>query len=202
MDYSVQMYQDVHFIYVLPFTQTRALIEATFFSLYVAADDVYDVLINDYLHEKYPGVKFVVASTEKGCIPMSRQTFNRYGRAGEVLIGQAAGMVKASTGYTFNRITQDSIWLAQNLNFNLPDVQTGTNGRFKFYDQLLLNLIRKKPGLIAGIFTSLFKQNSFARVLRFLDERTRPVHEFAIFWSLPWLPFIKEAFKYMFDYDG
>ncbi|WP_342648701.1 lycopene cyclase family protein [Mucilaginibacter sp. CSA2-8R] len=109
MDYAVQIYQDVHFIYLLHFTKTRGLIEAAFFSHNVAADDVYDVLINDYLHQKYPNVKFVVTSTEKGCIPMSRQTFKRYGQAGEVSIGKAAGMVKASTGYTFNRITQDSI---------------------------------------------------------------------------------------------
>ncbi|WP_342644815.1 lycopene cyclase family protein [Mucilaginibacter sp. CSA2-8R] len=202
MDYSVQLYQDVHFIYVLPFSKTHALIEATFFSSKIAEDEVYDELISNYMQYTYAGVNFVVTSAEKGCIPMSRQTFKRFGQAGEVLIGQAAGMVKASTGYTFNRITQDSIWLARNLNISLPNAQTGTGGRFRFYDRLLLNIIRKKPQLVAGIFTRLFRYNSSARVLRFLDERTKPIHEFAIFWSLPWLPFIKETIKYIIDNDG
>lgn len=202
MDYTVQLYDEVHFVYVLPFSKKQALIEATFFSTHIVGEDVYDKLITAYLNQAFPRIKFKVSSTETGHIPMSRHPFSRYGAAGEVLIGTAAGMVKASTGYTFNRITSDSQLLVKHLSAKLPYAWPCTKNRFSFYDQLLLNLILQQPQIISHIFARLFKYNSIARVLQFLDEQTTPVQEIGIFLHLPWKPFLKEAIKYIFNRSG
>ncbi len=203
MDYTTQLHQEVHFIYVLPFTKNRALVEATFFSAEVVSDALYEELIKAYLQQHFPQINYKITSAETGQIPMSRQQFNHYGPAGETLIGKAAGMVKASTGYAFNRITNDSILLAKNIGQKQYAVATGTRGRFRFYDALLLNMIRHSPQIIPNVFTQLFKHNRMPDVLRFLDEQSTLQQEIRIFASLPILPFLKQAIKHIFTYrDG
>ena len=202
MDYSIQIYDQVHFIYLLPFSKTCALVEATFFSAEVDDDAVYDELIKTYLSQNFPQTDFEIISTETGRIPMSKQPFNRYGLAGETLIGKAAGMVKASTGYAFNRITADSVLLAKNRAQKQHLAWSATQGRFRFYDHLLLNLILHSPQIIAWVFTRLFKYNPMSRVLCFLNEQTRFTQEVKIFASLPIIPFLKQAIKYIFSGRG
>ncbi|QJD97797.1 hypothetical protein HH214_18905 [Mucilaginibacter robiniae] len=202
MDYTVQLYNKVHFVYVLPFSGNKALVEATFFSERREDEETYDRLITAYLHQAFPYIKFKVTATEVGCIPMSRHSFSRYGAAGEVLIGQAAGMVKASTGYTFNRITRDSILLAKHFGEKLPYQWPATRGRFRFYDQLLLNIIIAKPYIVRDIFTRLFRHATMPQVLRFLNEQTTLAQEVGIFLHLPWRPFLKQAVKHIFNRSG
>ncbi|WP_419802203.1 lycopene cyclase family protein [Mucilaginibacter sp.] len=202
MDYTVQLYQEVHFIYVLPFSKTRALVEATFFSAELVREEIYEELITVYLQQHFPQICYKITSAETGRIPMSKQTFGRYGTAGETLIGKAAGMVKASTGYTFNRITKDSAFLAKNRAQKQHLSSMATRGRFRFYDALLLNMIRQSPQIIPKVFARLFKNNRLPVVLRFLDEQTTRQQEVKIFASLPIVPFIKQAIKYIFTDRG
>ncbi|MGI4751238.1 MAG: lycopene cyclase family protein [Janthinobacterium lividum] len=202
MDYTVQLYNKVHFIYLLPFSKTHALIEATFFSVEIVQDKIYEELMATYLSQNFPHIKYKIISTENGHIPMSRQPFSRYGSAGEILIGKAAGMVKASTGYTFNRITSDSIWLAKNRAQKQHTAWPTTQGRFRFYDHLLLNLILQSPQIIPKVFTKLFRHNRMPRVLRFLNEQTTFIQEVRIFLSLPIIPFSKQAIKHIFNGSG
>lgn len=195
MDFSLPTKGKVNFTYLLPFSKNIALIEATYFSAEIADDAVYDDLLKQYIKQKFPGIKFKIKNTEKGCIPMSKELFNRYGPAGEVLIGKAAGMVKATTGYTFNRIANDSALLAQNFFQKKPFAWPATKGRFRFYDQLLLNIIAERAALAPKIFTRLFKYNRLPLVLQFLDEETDFTAEVKIFFTLPIVPFLKEALK-------
>ncbi|MGI4727178.1 MAG: lycopene cyclase family protein [Janthinobacterium lividum] len=198
MDYSVQLHDQVHFVYVLPFSKTRALIEATFFSAELVQDEIYEALMAAYLRENFPQTKYNIISAETGRIPMRKKPFSRYGLAGETLIGKAAGMVKASTGYAFNRITADSILLAKNRRQKQHAGFSAAPGRFKFYDHLLLNMILQSPQIIPEVFTRLFKRNRMPRVLQFLDEQTTLMQEVRIFLSLPIKPFLKQAITYIF----
>ncbi|RYE22165.1 MAG: hypothetical protein EOP42_24810 [Sphingobacteriaceae bacterium] len=198
MDYTVQVYQEVHFIYVLPFSKTYALVEATFFSAEIVQEEIYEDLIKTYLQQHFPQINYKITSAESGRIPMSKQMFSRFGPAGETLIGKAAGMVKASTGYAFNRITTDSILLAKNRVQKQYPALPVMRGRFRFYDALLLNMIRQSPQIIPKVFTRLFKNNQMPDVLRFLDEQTTLLQEVKIFASLPIIPFLKQAIKYFY----
>ena len=111
-------------------------------------------------------------------------------------------MVKASTGYAFNRITADSVLLAKNRGQKQHLAWPATQGRFRFYDHLLLNLILHSPQIISGVFTRLLKYNKMSRVLCFLNEQTRFTQEVKIFASLPIIPFLKQAIKYIFSGRG
>jgi lycopene beta-cyclase len=60
---------------------------------------------------------------------------------------------------------------------------------------LLLNIIAQQPALTESIMCSLFKNNQFDDIFRFLDEESNLLQEMKIFSRLPWAPFIKTLFS-------
>ncbi|MBL0269422.1 MAG: hypothetical protein IPP99_12355 [Chitinophagaceae bacterium] len=82
--------------------------------------------------------------------------------------GTAGGQTKASSGYTFQFIQKHSARLVQSLiKKGNPFVsRPGGPARFRFYDSVLLHVL--KNGLVPGdkVFTDLFKKKP-QRVLRF-----------------------------------
>lgn len=195
MDFSIEQQNDVRFVYILPFSKYEALIEVTVFSENVYSDSVYDAVFENYMACHYNGVKYTIEQTEQATIPMTNASFARHGKAGDILIGAAAGMVKATTGYAFNRISKDSHQIRLDLAHKKKLRLSNTKGRFKFYDTLLLGIISENPELGKVIFESLFSKVPMPTVLKFLDEQTTLSEEIFIFSKLPFLPFLKQVFK-------
>ena len=184
MDFSIPQEGEVRFVYVLPFSKRHALVEFTVFSEKKLADQDCEAILRKYISEKLKISDFSILKTESGVIPMiedSESLFSpSFGCSLIEVIGSAAGMIKPSTGYSFQR--------------NLEGLNHGKLGyadfRFRIYDSLLLDLIRKKGGIVSNIFCTLFKSNSSSRVFPFLDEKSRISDELRIFFSLPWIPFL------------
>jgi lycopene beta-cyclase len=195
MDFSIPQQNDTRFIYVLPFSSDTALIEMTVFSPSVYADSVYDNAIKDYMQTHYADVKFTIDETETGQIPMTDLPFSRLGTEGEVLIGTAAGMVKSSTGYAFKRISRDSQQISEDLKNKKKWRWAATKGRFRFYDRLLLGILKEEPLKGSIIFEELFRKMKMTTVFRFLDEETHLWEEILLFSKLPFAPFLKQVFK-------
>jgi lycopene beta-cyclase len=195
MDFTVDQADAVRFIYILPFSANEALVEMTVISAAVYESQTYDALLKSYLEEHYPGVQYKIERTEVGKIPMTDACFSRKGHEGEVLIGTAAGMVKATTGYAFSRISRDSHALADH--FNAPGTipWAGTKGRFRFYDRLLLAILKEQPHMGKVIFGRLFKYTPYKAILKFMDEQTNLWEEIKIFATLPILTFVKQVLK-------
>ncbi|NOK19540.1 lycopene cyclase family protein [Corallococcus carmarthensis] len=181
---------DLRFAYVLPFTPTQALVEVTAFSKDVYATAHYDALLEHYLRRRFPSVPFTVTGLEVGRIPMTDRRFTRAGPAGETLIGTAAGMVKASTGYAFERIHRDSEQLARHAVTGTTPAWPSTTGRFRFYDQLLLGLFAREPATGIRVLAAMFDKVPLPRILRFLDEDTSLREELALILRLPFAPFL------------
>jgi lycopene beta-cyclase len=195
MDFSIPQHDDTRFVYVLPFSNQEALIEMTVFSPNDYDDSVYEKVLQDYMAEHYPNVKFTIETTEKGAIPMTDALFSRLGTEGELLLGTAAGMVKASTGYAFKRITKDSRQLAEDINAHQKPRWASSKGRFRFYDRLLLGILQDEPLKGSVIFEALFKKISMRTIFRFLDEETNLWEEIKIFSQLPFAPFLKQIYR-------
>ena len=53
MDFRVDQTHGMHFIYLLPFSPTRALVESTLFSTKILEDEFYIDSINQYLSSHY-----------------------------------------------------------------------------------------------------------------------------------------------------
>ena len=195
MDFSIPQSDDVRFVYVLPFSPTEALVEMTVFSPEVYSDRIYESVLESYIKENYPSMDYTIETTEKGQIPMTDARFSRFGTEGETLIGTSAGMVKASTGYAFKRIGQDSKRLAQDFTLKKPLSWLVTKGRFRFYDRLLLGIIAEEPLKGSIIFAQLFKKTPMKTIFRFLDEESNLWEEIKLFMTLPFSPFLKQIVK-------
>ena len=101
MDFSIAQKGNTRFMYVLPFSETEALVEYTLFSENVLEKSEYEAAIEDYITQKLQVTKYTITEVEKGNIPMSCYPFSAGNTARHLKIGIAGGWAKASTGYTF-----------------------------------------------------------------------------------------------------
>lgn len=198
MDFDVPQMNGVTFMYVLPFSKNRALIEYTVFSEKVLPKTRYKKQIDNYITDRFGLSKenFKVEREEFGKIPMEDKTFNPWYCENIYSIGSVGGQTKPTTGYTFTRIQSQCQKIIHSMENNLPLPEEWMSAyRFRVYDMMLLSLLKNEPETSINIFGELFKRNSFDRILHFLDEKTSVMQEISIFSSLPYLPFLKSIYK-------
>ena len=99
MDFRVDQKNDTRFVYVMPFTSTRALVEYTVFSENRLSDTEYDEHLAYYcqsaLHISQKEYKII--NSEFGMIPMTNRPFSS-SKHNIIYIGSAGGQTKASSG--------------------------------------------------------------------------------------------------------
>ena len=99
MDFDRDQKNETRFIYSLPFSSKRALIEYTLFSETLISDKEYEHGIKEYLNKR--GINdYRVLEKEKGNIPMTCFPFEKSNTDKLIYIGTAGGWTKPSTGYT------------------------------------------------------------------------------------------------------
>ncbi len=179
------------FHYVLPFSETYALVETTVFSTQEYALAKYEAIWKSYWDRNFGGIAFDLVKEEKGSIPMSISPFSLE-ENGIIRIGTAAGQVKASTGYAFTRMNEDARQIVGGMSRKKPM-------RFRFYDRLLLSIIKNDTAKIPFVMSQLFKSVSMPRILAFLDEKSTLSQEIKIFSQLPIRLFLKHAWKNLFS---
>ncbi len=195
MDFRVHQDYGTAFIYVLPFSETRALVEYTLFTKSLLTPEQYNEEIKCYIREILKIDNYSLKEEEFGVIPMTIQKF-QFCRAGVYHIGTAGGQTKSSSGYTFQFIQKQSQQIVNQLLADksltlIPD----TPKRFRFYDNVLLHILYHNKIQGKKIFTQLFQKNKPQQVLRFLDNESSLSDELKIISSLPTWPFLKAALK-------
>lgn len=181
LDFRTPQKNAVRFFYVLPFSDRRALVE------YVTlAPDNYSAALKAYLEDVLRIRDYRVVGMEGGVNPMTDWVFPRRSSAHVMNIGTRGGRVKASTGYAFMRVQQDSEAIVRSLlvrghPFGVP----ADSRRYRCLDGLMLEVMQTHPEKIKPIFTALFKNNPIERVLRFLDEVGSPAENAFLIASLP-----------------
>ena len=191
MDFRVEQHNDCRFVYVLPFDANTALVEFTLFNQKLLTETEYETDLRQYIGNHLNTGAYQINETESGVIPMSDVPTKENLSAHIIRIGTSGGFTKASTGYTFQRTQRYLQELVQNM------AQTGKphrrkswlNGRFKFYDSILLNVLEKQRYPADDMFTLLYEHNAPAQVFRFLDEDTTFGEELRVMWSMPKAPF-------------
>ena len=202
MDFRVSQKEGTTFIYVLPLSKNKALVEYTLFTADLLSADQYNQGIADYIGEFLDVTNYKIIEEEFGIIPMTTQRFHWYAN-GAFNIGTAGGQTKGSSGYTFQFIQKRSAQLAallqsssdwSKLTSTLLKV-SGDAERFHFYDRVLLYVLASNfcPG--DEVFATLFEKNPAHRVFQFLDNETNLLQELKIISSLPTWPFLKAAIK-------
>lgn len=198
MDFDTSQKHGITFFYVLPFSETKALVEYTFFTEKLLSDDEYSAGIDAHLLTRYSLGKsdYTIKREEKGAIPMEDRHYPAWYNPRVMNIGTVGGLTKPSTGYTFTRIQRHCADIVSKLKNNeIPLTSNRSGYRFRVYDMMILSILKENPIEGVRIFRELFKNNNFDKILQFLEEKTTFSEEVAIFASLPYAPFFKSIYR-------
>jgi lycopene beta-cyclase len=195
-DFRVNQKNECRFVYVLPFSEKKALVEYTIFSDNLLEKLEYESELFNYLkvHLGLNSEQFTINETEFGIIPMSDEPMHISDENGIIKIGTAGGFVKPSTGYSFQRTQNYCKQLVKALEFNSLSKHILQKSIWKMYlDSVLLNVMKYKRIPQSEIFTSLFRKNSPDSIFKFLSEESNLFEDMKLMNSVPKLPFIKSA---------
>jgi lycopene beta-cyclase len=199
MDYRLEQHGETRFIYVLPYSETRALVEFTVFSPKLCPAEVYDTELRQYIVDVLKITDFRVEEEEFGVIPMTDLSLSPKGAGRVINIGTAGGFVKPSSGYAFLR-TQRKI-----RNFVDAWEKTGSPNPslllssriFRFLDSIMLRVLRENLVTGKDFFSFLFNKLPAPMVFRFLDEDASVSEILQVLYAPPTWPFLKTAFRQM-----
>lgn len=199
MDFRVGQQHGTTFVYVLPVSETKALIEYTLFTKQLLKAEEYDEGLRNYILTYLKTGEYKILEEEFGVIPMTNNKFSK-GEGRVINIGTVGGQTKGSSGYTFKFIQKHAEALVQSLLTNdHPFLNKDLySRRFNFYDTTMLNVLYHEREKGDKIFSDMFSKNSPDKILRFLDNESTLEDELNIIGSLPVMVFTRAAIQEIF----
>ena len=193
MDFRGEQQHEARFIYVLPTSARKALVEYTLFSEAPLPKAEYDAAIEQYLHTTLGLSAYRVVAEEVGVIPMTDHPLPARCGAHIFNLGTLGGRAKPSTGYAFKRIQQHSARLVAALatTGHPPADATGDKWQFQLFDTLLLDIMQRQGETTRDVFRELFERNPLERIFRFLDEQTSWADNLRVLHSVTPGPFMR-----------
>ena len=179
----------LHFIYILPFSHNKALVESTVFSKMILEHSWYREKIVNYLSQKNI-YKFKENSSEKGIIPMFFAEEKNPASPNIFNIGIRGGACKPSTGYAFSFLIKQ-IQLLKNSNKNYVNVHRFFERKM---DKIFINFL-KNNNENGRSFIKLAANLNGNEFQSFMMGQSNLLTKLKIIKSMPKLPFIKELFQ-------
>jgi lycopene beta-cyclase len=197
MDFNVDQHQATAFMYQLPLTDQKALVEYTLFSKNILNASQYEAEIKSYLNYHFPNKNYQILHEEIGAIPMTSQSIAK--TEGNIyVIGTLGNAVKASSGYAFQFIQNQVKQIIHQLESGqIIDTQVH-NTRHFFYDAVLLYVLDKKLMEGSEIFKRIFEKNNAPTIFKFLSNTSNIWEDIKIMRSLPTNIFLPAAIKVLF----
>jgi lycopene beta-cyclase len=186
------------FFYVLPFSKTEALVEYTSLGTAVPDFKSMEPQLQAYLTTKFGIEHYEVSFTEHGIIPMTTRNYASKTDEHIINIGILGGCTRPSTGYTFTNIQKHCKAIVDALSNHktISDFRWTRKNRFNFYDNILLNVVRKWPEELPHLFFDLFQANPAPSVLKFMDEESSFSEDLMLFSKLRFPVFLKSLAHY------
>lgn len=180
------------FVYVLPLSPTRALVEWTRFSPVPLAESVV-VAERDAELAAMGLAGATVVREEGGILPMGRMPVDEQPMPGVVLAGNAGGALRDASGYAFLRIQQWARRCADALaRGEDPAPHPAEPWVRRHMDRIFLQALRAHPERTADYFMAMARGVAPRRLLRFLTDRATAGDLANIIVSLPLLPFLAQ----------
>ena len=195
-DFRTAQSGGARFAYILPADPYRALVELTQFvppDVEPPSSWARSAGLATYLRDVARCSAYRTVRTESAVIPLRARPEVRRGRR-VLAIGARGGLIKASTGYAYQRIQRDSRAIAASLvRHGHPFGAFRSRRRHRLLDAVLLRVLDREPARLEQIFARLFAANPADRVLRFLDEDTSLRDELRLIATLPPAPFLRAS---------
>jgi lycopene beta-cyclase len=195
MDYRLKDGEQTTFTYVLPFSETEALVEFTYFTAETVPESTYDKYLEHYISEYLKIEDYQTLEIETGVIPMTNFPFESYSTKHLTKIGTAGGWVKGSTGYSFKLTEKKVTRIIENIKASRNPSEGLFRNKYKVYDKIFLKVLSEENEKGEWIFERFYTKNKVQTMFRFLDEESTFAEELSIMSSLFSWSFIKAFFK-------
>lgn len=197
MDYRTeQPERGLSFGYILPMTETSALIEYTEFTHRGIDVPRYTAELKTYIEQVLGITDYEIVKSEQGVIPMISARFEP--RRGKRVfgLGMSAGATRPSSGYTFNGIQRQVAGVvAQLAAGKTPRPRVPYLKRHLMMDAIMLKALQGNKVNGPEFYARLFKGVGAREVLRFLDSRSNILHDIQLIAAAPKLPMVRAAFE-------
>ncbi len=197
MDFRVPQEDGIHFIYVLPYSETSALVESTVYSDTVFNPKWYENQITEYLTNVIQCKSWDVVIKEKGAIPLNyKKDLKPLGTP----IGLNAAAMRASTGYAFSQIIHQAINVSGQLKQgqDLIQIKPGATSFENWMDNVFLDVLSSSPKLAPYVFSTLAKTLSGDDFVKFMIGDCPLSIKLRIIFALPKSDFILGALRNAF----
>jgi len=199
MDFRVMRGRDIRFMYVLPLSETRALVEDTFFGGEPLPEEAYLRSIRRYVREVLGIDDWSEGHREQGAIPMSTVPPPRPASRRVTSIGVRAGLARPATGYAFMAIQRESLRIAAHVARFGPDAPVPRARPYPrataFLDRVFLAYLEREPEAAPGLFLRMFGGVEPGRMARFLYDGGTAADRIALMRSLPAAPLVRQAIR-------
>ena len=182
----------IPFVYVLPVSPTRALVEVTVFGVNPLLPKDLALKLETAVAQRVGDASFRMLRSEHGILPMGLRAMPKNPDRSYVRVGLMAGGARASTGYAFQRIQRWADACAKSVVAGFLPIQHAPDAAIlRAMDHLFLNVLRTYPERAGSIFCTLFARADAARLIRFLSGEGTWLDYAAVVAALPPWPFIR-----------
>jgi lycopene beta-cyclase len=194
MDFRCDQSHGIHFIYLLPFSSSSALVESTMFAQHREPDVFFESAIREYLLVELGIDDFQIINTEAGAIPLGRLPPNKKGTTG---IGSNGGAIRPSSGYAFTFIQKQiaaTIDLAKSAGnkHGSPLVVKRPHKTFDLWmDEVFVTVLRHWPSVATGLFLRMARALSGDEFALFLSGEANSKLRAKVVLSMPKWVFLK-----------
>ena len=210
MDFCKANDTNISFNYLLPLSDTKALIEFTVFAQRPYYQNELTDKLNASCIQYMKNKNYKILRTESGLIPMglsnkepAPKTQNSYHpsrthntNGSYVHAGLSAGAARPATGYAFQRIQAWALQCAKALKeTGIPTRHLEDSFLLKKMDSIFLNVLKNNTRLGPQLFLQLFSNVNNKKLIRFLSDNANVLDYLVVVKALPAAPFIKELFK-------
>lgn len=189
------------FTYILPMTAHTALIQTTRFALRKTAPETLDREFERDLRTTFKTTT-KIRRRERGCLPMGQKRQSPHPSARVLRAGQAAGVLRASSGYGFLRIQDWAESTAEELasGQRLLSKPFGSPLERKM-DAIFLSAMTSSPHAAADWFTRIADQLSGDEFGQFMSQSPSFHLWLKVVSSLPKAPFLRALLAGMSEID-
>lgn len=185
MDFS-RVADGIHFVYLLPTSGRRALVESTWISSTPVSSDTYRREIARYLQGRYGSEPTSVEREERGVLPMRVSAGVRQATRRVIPIGTRGGAIRPSSGYGFLAIQRFSAEMARRLSrSDLPAPPRMYGARSRVLDGIFLTHLGRVPERAPEMFVDLFERVPARSLIRFLSDRGNLLDDLRVIASMP-----------------
>ena len=195
MDFRTDQSHGLHFIYLLPFSPTQALVESTLFTPDILADDFYRTAIKTYLADHFDCDDFEITHEEQGAIPLIDLTPEQSDYAPNVIpIGAASGALRPSSGYGFAFIQRQAKEIAAQLTTGSQPTPKPPHRWFDLWmDRVFLSVLETQSPHNPLLFINMARALKGDEFACFMSGMAGPKTYLKVILSMPKWVFIRAA---------